>query len=278
MVRNESVMCFSGLSNKVIIVTGATGGVGRAVCARLSAEGARIVAVDRDADEAQRLAGSLEGAAIGVGVDLSTPDGVDTYMAAAVDAFGRADGVHHNAGICEQKPLAEVTADDFDRTVNVNLRAVALGMAAAIRQMVSQQTGGSIVNTASTAGIEGTPNMSVYTASKFAIVGLSKTAALEYAREGIRVNVICPGVIDTKMAEDAVLSSPHFRPGAGFNGTIEEAKSVWARGLPIPRMGRPSEIAAQAAFLLSDECAYQTGAVITVDAGITAGSFVPPAW
>jgi NAD(P)-dependent dehydrogenase (short-subunit alcohol dehydrogenase family) len=269
-------MGFSGLDGKVVIVTGATGGMGVAVCHRLSQEGARVVAVDRDDGACARLADDLPGDAIGVGVDLATPEGVERYVAAAVDAFGRIDGVHHNAGICEQQPLAEVTAEDFDRTIAVNLRAIALGMAAAIRQMVAQGTGGSIVNTASTAGIEGTPSMSVYTASKFGIIGLTKTAALEYARDGIRVNAICPGVIDTKMAEDAVLSSPHFRPGAGFEGTLDEAKVAWAAALPIPRMGRPSEIAAQVAFLMSDECAYQTAAVITVDAGITAGAFVPP--
>jgi NAD(P)-dependent dehydrogenase (short-subunit alcohol dehydrogenase family) len=250
--------------------------MGRAVCARLSEEGANVVAVDRDLSEATALAEGLTGPAIGVGVDLATAEGIDAYVGAALDAFGRIDGVHHNAGICEQKPLADVTAADFDRIVNVNLRAIALGMGAAIRQMVAQGSGGSIVNTASTAGLEGTPSMSIYTASKFGIIGLTKTAALEYARAGIRVNAICPGVIDTKMAEDAVLSSPHFRPGAGFSGTVEEAKAAWAQGLPIPRMGRPAEIAAQVAFLLSDECTYQTAAVITVDAGITAGSFVPP--
>jgi NAD(P)-dependent dehydrogenase (short-subunit alcohol dehydrogenase family) len=269
-------MGLRGLEGKVIIVTGAAGGMGRAVCARLADEGARVVAVDRDKKESETLATQLQGDAIGVGVDLSSSDGIDEYIAAAIDAFGRIDGVHHNAGICEQKPLVEVTAEDFDRLINVNLRAIALGMAAAIRQMIAQGGGGSIVNTSSTAGLEGTPQMSVYTASKFAIIGLTKTAALEYARDGIRVNAICPGVIDTRMAEAAVLNSPHFRPGAGFDGTLEEAKSAWAGGLPIPRMGRPSEIAAQVAFLMSEECTYQTAAVITVDAGLTAGPFMPP--
>jgi NAD(P)-dependent dehydrogenase (short-subunit alcohol dehydrogenase family) len=269
-------MSFSGLQDKVLVVTGAAGGMGRVVCRRLSDEGACVVAVDRDRDATQAVVDSLSGPALAVAVDLASPADIERYLDEAVKRFGRIDGVHHNAGICEQKALMDVTAEDFDRTMAVNLRAIALGMAGAIRRMVAQEAGGSIVNTASTAGLEGTPSMSVYTASKFGIIGMTKTAALEYARDGIRVNAICPGVIDTRMAEDAVLSSPHFRPGAGFDGTIEEAKAAWAAGLPIPRMGTAEEIAAQVAFLLSDECRYQTAAVITVDAGITAGSFVPP--
>ena len=264
-------MPLGGLQGKVAIVTGAAGGIGSAVARRLSDEGAKVVVVDLDGEAAQRIASSLAAEAIGVGGDVSKEADVDGYMKAAMERFGGIDAVHLNAGYPGKLAIfSDSEVEDFDKVIAVNVRGVYLGLRAAIRQMIEQARGGSIVVTSSGLGLAGGQMWGPYAASKHAVLGLVRCAALDHARQGIRINALCPGFVDTNMirpTETAV--------GGGDGVTGRHALETI---VPAGRYGRPEEMAATVAWLLSDESSYASGTAFPVDGGLTASAagFVAP--
>jgi NAD(P)-dependent dehydrogenase (short-subunit alcohol dehydrogenase family) len=264
-------MPLKGLQDKVAIVTGAAGGIGSAVARRLSQEGAKVVVVDLDAVAAVRTAQSLPGEALGVGADVGNHDDVDRYTAAAVERFGRIDAVHLNAGYPGKLvPFADSEIEDFDKVIAVNVRGVYLGLRAAIRQMTVQGGGGSIVVTSSGLGAAGGQMWGPYSASKHAVLGLMRSAALDHARQGIRINALLPGFIDTEMVRPTEVTV------GGGDGSA--GRSALESIVPVGRYGRPEEMAATVAWLLSDESSYASGGAFAVDGGVTASAagFVAP--
>jgi NAD(P)-dependent dehydrogenase (short-subunit alcohol dehydrogenase family) len=260
-------MAFNGLAGKVGLVTGAGSGIGAAVAARLAAEGVRVVAVDSDGAAAARVAGSLGGEALAVTADVSREDEVERYMEAAVARFGRVELYHLNAGISGPlSPLPDVSVDDFDRVMGVNARGVFLGMRAAFRQLARQGGGGAIVTMSSLAGFRGGADLIPYHASKHAVTGLTRCAAVYGGPLGIRVNAVAPGIVPTNLLTAA-------RDAAGGSGDAGSRALV----TPLGRAADPAEIAAVVAFLLSDDAAYVSGGVHTADGGTAAiNPFRPP--
>jgi NAD(P)-dependent dehydrogenase (short-subunit alcohol dehydrogenase family) len=219
------------------------------------------VAADLDAAgaEAAASAAAVAGApALAVQVDVADSASVQAMVTAAVARFGRLDAAFNNAGVeLEGTATAEADEDLFDRTIAVNLRGVFLCMKHQIRQLLAQGGGGAIVNTASVAGLVGAATMPAYTASKHGVVGLTKAAALEYARRGIRVNAVCPGVVRTPMTERAIAQRPER---AAFIDALH----------PMGRIADAAEIAATALWLCSPAASFVTGQALAVDGGIVA--------
>lgn len=244
------------LDKKVAIVTGAGSGIGRATAVRFAAEGATVVVADVTGAE-QETASSIGEGAIAVHTDVSNAADVKAMVETARERFGRLDIIFNNAGIEGlQGPTAECTEENFDRVIAVNLRGVFLGMKYAIPLML-EGGGGSIINTASVAGLVGFPGIPAYCASKGGVIQLTKTAALEYATSGIRVNAICPGIIHTPMVDRLIGDRPRME--AALNASE-----------PVGRMGSPEEIASAAVYLASDESTFVTGTTVTVDGGYIA--------
>lgn len=258
-------MSLTGLQGKVAVVTGGASGIGAAVVRRLSDEGARVVVVDRAGGAAERLAASLDGEAIAVEADVTSPDDTDRFFDETTKRFGRVDLVHLNAGIDAGglRPLAESRVEDFDATTGVNIRGVYLGMRAAIRRMLDHRDGGAIVVTASAASFGGSQRSALYGTSKHAVVGLVKSAAMEYGRAGIRINAVCPGFVDTPLLE---VTAEYFGGGDESAG-----RAAFEDSVPLGRYAQPSEIAAAVAWMLSEEASYATGALFSIDGGMVAG-------
>jgi NAD(P)-dependent dehydrogenase (short-subunit alcohol dehydrogenase family) len=256
-------MAYAGLRGKVAIVTGGGSGIGAAASRRLVEEGMRVVVVDWDGAAAERLAADLGKDVIAVASDVSSEEDVARFVGVTVERFGRIDAAVLNAGIGgDMGPLATSTTENFDRVFAINVRGCYLSLRAVLRTMLDQGAGGAIVVTASALSLMGGPMYATYTATKHALLGLARSVALEVARDGIRVNAVCPGYIDThlmRLAEDAI------------GDEREAARSMMEAGIPIPRYGRPEEIAAMAAWLLSDDASYSTGGHYSVDGGITVG-------
>jgi NAD(P)-dependent dehydrogenase (short-subunit alcohol dehydrogenase family) len=248
------------LENKVAIVTGAASGIGRATALLFAEEGAKVVAADWEREKGQRVAEEIldrGGDAVFVRTDVSSPHDVKQMVDQAVKTYGHLDIIFNNAGIeGHQAPTADCTLENWDRVIDINLKGVFLGMKYAIPEML-KDGGGSIINNASVAGIVGFQNIPAYCASKGGVIQLTKTAALEYAKQGIRVNAICPGVILTPMVER-------------FLGGNEEAQRAFAAIEPVGRFGRPEEVAQLALFLASEDSSFCTGAPFVVDGGLVA--------
>jgi len=245
---------------KVLLVTGGGGGIGRAVAERFASDGARVALVDVDEAGLQESAKTVEragGEALAIRADVTRGDEVRRYVEATVSRFGSIDCFHNNAGILgDLAPLTDYAEETFDRVIAVNLRGVWLGMKHVVRAM--RTPGAAIVNTASIAGLMGSRHLVAYTASKHAVIGLTRTGAIELAARGIRVNAICPAPIETSMVK-ALEASAGRNARERLTGTI-----------PLRRFGEPSEVAALVAFLCSPEAAYINGGIYTVDGGATA--------
>ena len=245
---------------KVALVTGAGSGIGRATALVFAREGAKVVVSDIVVEGGQETVQQIEaagGEAIFVKADVSQAADVETLITQTVERYGRLDCAFNNAGIeGGMKLTIDCTKEEFDRTIAVNLTGVWLCMKYEIQQMLSQG-GGAIVNTASAAGLVGFPSLPDYVASKHGVVGLTKTAALEYAKSGIRVNAVCPGVIQTPMVERGAQLSP------GFD---ELALSME----PVGRFGQPAEVGEAVVWLCSDAASFVTGIPMQVDGGLVA--------
>jgi len=249
------------LANKVIIVTGGSTGIGRATALRCAADGAKVVVADVNTVEAPATVEAIKqagGDALFVRTNVAIGSEVQALIAATVKAYGRLDGAFNNAGIeGDFTNISKMTEESFDRTIAVNLKGVWLCLKYQIEQMMSQGSGGSIVSTASVAGLIGSRGASAYCASKHGVVGLTKSVALEYARKRIRVNAVCPGVIRTPMVERLIQGS-----NVGEHSLIAQE--------PMDRLGEPREIADAVAWLLSDEASFVTGVALPVDGGYIA--------
>jgi NAD(P)-dependent dehydrogenase (short-subunit alcohol dehydrogenase family) len=241
------------------LVTGAGSGIGRAIAVRLAEEGGLVLCADIDGAAAGETASSIGGTAAAVQTDVSDPRAVEAMVARCVELHGRLDVLVNNAGVNIPGVLHEVPDDVIDRTLAVNVKGPIYGCRAAIPHMLSQD-GGSIVNISSVNGIVSEPYLSVYSASKGAVVMLTKGVALDYAKQGIRCNAICPGWVDTP------INYAHAEMLGGLQHVYDTIDSFQ----PIGRPGRPEEIAHVALFLASDEASFMTGAIVSADGGMTA--------
>jgi 3alpha(or 20beta)-hydroxysteroid dehydrogenase len=246
------------LEGKVALVTGAARGQGEAEARLFVEEGAKVVLGDVLDAVGKKVAASLGSAALYHHHDVSQEESWGSFVGSAREAFGRIDVLVNNAGITHVAPIAEIAVEDFTRVTRVNQLGCLLGMKAVIPAL-TEAGGGSIVNVSSVAGMEGVSGMVAYVASKFAIRGMTRTAALELGRLGIRVNSIHPGGVDTPMA-------------SGGQEQIEGAGDLYYPHLPLPRIGQPIEMARLALFLASDESSYCTGAEFVADGGMLAGT------
>ena len=250
------------LEGFVAVVTGAAGGMGRAVARRFVAEGASVVLADLDVEGGRSAAAEADATgerAVFVETDVSDSGSVEAMVSTAVSRFGRLDCAVNAAAIeFERGPLADCDDADFDRMIAVNLRSVFLCMKHEISAMLSAGASGRIVNIASTNSYRPQPDQPAYTASKHGVLGLTRSAAVDYARRGIRINAICPGAIDTPMLRNAI---------ARRNRQPEE---VAGRLSPLGRFGRPEEIAEAALWLCSDASSFVVGHALAVDGGYLA--------
>jgi NAD(P)-dependent dehydrogenase (short-subunit alcohol dehydrogenase family) len=253
------------LEGKTVVVTGAAGGIGMASGVEVARGGASVVLVDLDGEALEQSARTVAEAGAEVRTvvaDVSRSEDVQAFVEATLSAFGRMDALFNNAGIEGAfMPTADYPEEVFERVIAVNLRGVFLGLKHAIPMMV-EQGGGSIINTSSIAGERGLPGSAAYVASKHGVIGLTKTAAAEYAARGVRVNAICPGMIDTRMLRSVA--------GSAVPDDPEGAVANFAAAAPIVRAGRPSEIGAVVRFLASDASSFVTGVAWPVDGGALA--------
>jgi len=247
---------------QVAVITGGAAGFGLAVATRLAEAGASLVLVDRAADALHEAASKLS--ALPVVADVSEESEVDKYVAAAVEAHGRIDLFFNNAGIeGRMAPMTELSVADFDRVWAVNARGVFMGLRAVLKVMKPQKSG-AIVNTASMAAIKGAATFSPYIASKHAVLGLTKSAALEGAPYGIRVNCVAPGHIDTRMARDLTAQINPADPEGVFRAVSES--------VPLhKRYGTATEVANLVVWLLSSESEYVSGSLHLIDGALNAG-------
>src|SRR5882757_1216369 len=252
------------LDGRTAVVTGAAGVIGTATIRLLAERGARIVAIDR---KEQDLAAAIKdlpasAEALAVTADVTREDEVAEYVRAAVDRFGTIDVFYNNAGIeGDIVPITRYPLEMFRKVLDVNVVGVFLGMKHVLPVMFRQNSG-SIINTASIAGLIGSPDIAVYSASKHAVIGLTKSAAQECAATGVRVNCVCPGLIDSRMLS-AIIEGRN--PG---NAPVPSERIV--DRIPARRLGQASEVASIVAFLASDDASYVSGSAYTVDGGRTA--------
>ncbi|MBR8833170.1 MAG: SDR family oxidoreductase [Stigonema ocellatum SAG 48.90 = DSM 106950] len=247
------------LQNKVALVTGATSGIGKAAALALGSAGAKVVFSGRRDQEGETTAALIRNAGaecLFVRSDVSSEEDVKTLVQKTIETYGRLDCAFNNAGIeSTPKPLHEQLIEDFDKLMAINVRGLFLCMKYEIQQMLSQGSG-VIVNNSSIGGLIAFPGVSPYIASKHAVMGLTRSAALDYAKQGIRINAINPGLIATDMMD-------RFADGVG--STADDLASM----VPMGRMGQAEEIAQAVVFLCSDAAGYITGQPLVVDGGLT---------
>jgi NAD(P)-dependent dehydrogenase (short-subunit alcohol dehydrogenase family) len=248
------------LEGKVVLVTGAGSGIGRESALAFAAAGARVVVSDVVVDGGEETVAQIKaagGEATFVRADVSQRADVEALVRQTVETYGRLDCAHNNAGIeGDLAPTCDCTEANWDRTIAVNLKGVWLCMKYEIPRMV-EQGGGVIVNTSSVAGLVGFLNLPAYVATKHGVAGLTRTAALEYADQGIRVNAVCPGVINTPMIDRIVAGDA-------------EAEAQFTALEPVGRMGSPAEVAQAVVWLCSDSASFVTGIAMPVDGGFVA--------
>ena len=251
------------LKDKVAIITGGAGGIGRAAGERFVAEGARVLLADVDEHALRDAVADIGSDQVSHCVtDVTDPEANERMVALADERYGGLDILLANAGTEGQvKPIIECDVDSFDRVIAVNVRGVWLGLRAAIPAL-QRRGGGSIVITSSTAGVKGAAGLSPYTTSKHAVIGMMRSAALECAPLGIRVNTVNPCPVETRMMRSL---EEGMAPGAG-----ETAREMYKRRIPLRRYGEPDEIAKLMLFLASDESGFITGSVYMADGGMTA--------
>ncbi len=255
MVTNEN----GSYTGKVAFVTGAGSGIGRAAALAFAREGASVVVADFSEQHLQETARMIEGGgrgALAVRCDVARAEAVKAALDKTVDAFGRLDFAFNNAGV--EQPImaaAELTEEEWDRIADIDLRGVFLCMKYEIPLML-KQGGGVIVNTSSGAGVKGFAGQAAYCAAKYGVVGLTRAAALDYAKSNIRVNVVCPGIIETSMMDR-------------FSGGTPEGRERVNAQEPVGRMGKPEEIGAAVVWLCSDAAAFVVGHAMVIDGGQT---------
>jgi 3alpha(or 20beta)-hydroxysteroid dehydrogenase len=251
-----------GLSGKVALVTGAARGLGASIGHVLHAQGAQVVLADVRDEEGRALAATLGERAHYVHLDVSSESDWNAALAATRAHFGSVNVLINNAGIFRTHATLELTAEEYLQIVRINQLGVFLGMRACLAVMRAAG-GGSIVNIASTAGIEGVPLALAYTASKHAVIGMTKAAALEFGAYGIRVNAVCPGAMLTPLLAES------------YNVSLSTLGAAPFANAPLGRMADPAEIAPTVVFLASDDSSYTTGSEFVVDGGLTAGVLMP---
>jgi NAD(P)-dependent dehydrogenase (short-subunit alcohol dehydrogenase family) len=247
------------LEGKACVVTGAGSGIGRATAQKLAEEGGRVVCVDIAADAVEATAAQIGAAAVAVSADVSSRADCDAFVARCVDELGAIDVLVNNAGVNLPGVFHEVPDETIDRTLAVNVRGPIYACQAAIPHML-ERGGGSIVNVSSVNGVVAEPYLAIYATSKGAVVMLSRGIALDYAKQGIRCNVVCPGWVDTP------INYAHAEMLGGLQRVYDTIDSFQ----PIGRPGEPVEIANVISFLASDEASFVTGSVVLADGGMTA--------
>ena len=249
--------------NKVVIITGAAGGIGKEIARKLASEGAKLTLVDLNEAAVIAVAEELnlgENRVLTLKADVSKEAEVKNYVEQTMEKFGRIDGFANNAGVeGPAKSIEEITEQDFDFVYSINVKGAFYGLKYVLPIMKQQKTG-SIVNTASVAGLIGSPQMMLYNSSKHALMGMNKVAALEAAPFNVRVNTVNPGVINTQMMRNI---ESKVAPGAA-----EAAQAAYNDAVPMKRYGEPEEVANVIAFLLSDEAPYVSSSSFTVDGAL----------
>lgn len=245
--------------NKVAIITGAGHGIGQATAKAFAAQGAKVVVADIDRQAGEAVVDAIKannGVATFIPCDVTNDTQVQALVTSTIEIYGKLDIAFNNAGIeIEQSKLADGDEAIFDKIMDVNVKGVWRCMKHQIPALLAND-GGAIVNTASVAGLGAAPKMSIYAASKHAVLGLTKSAAIEYGKKGIRINAVCPAVIDTEMFQRAAQSDPR--------------KAEYAHAMhPVGRIGQPEEVAAAVLYLCSDQAKFTTGAALPVDGGVT---------
>ncbi|WP_238902911.1 SDR family NAD(P)-dependent oxidoreductase [Clostridium sp. YIM B02506] len=252
---------FSSVNEKVVIVTGASKGIGEAIARCYAEHGMKVVCANRDLVRGKEVADSIRkagGEAIFFNADCSKAEDIKALVDFAVNHYGRLDGIVNNAGIgMGGSPLHEYSLEEYDKVTNLNLKGLFVGMKYALEAIFKSKTeNGFIINIASIAGIMPQRGQALYTATKHAVVGLTQSAALDYAPYNVTINAICPGYTETAI----------------FDGTPEQAKQYFINDCPSGRMGKAEECAYLALFLASDMARYINGAVIPIDGGLSAGA------
>ncbi len=247
--------------DKVVLVTGGTSGIGRETALAFAKEGASVVVTGRRAGLGAEVVAEIEQLESGRGhfiqADVTKPEDIERMVSETVSKFGRLDVAFNNAGLeGEVVPVTEQSLENYERVFSANVLGVLLSMKYEIPAML-ETSGGSIINNASIAGLIGMPGLSVYAASKHAVIGMTKSASLEWGKEGVRINAVAPAAIETDMFER-------------FTGGDDNAKAQFAEYHPIGRVGKPEEIASAVLWLGSDEASFMVGHTLTVDGGFTA--------